>query len=533
VPAGLERLAGEVGRLLGDDPNRLGGALAAAQVLALELLEDQLAAAKLHRLAVVDAQGAAGAERGVQFTSTAGWLRARLRMSPGAATQRVRTARALYRGPLTRTGQALADAELSYQHAVVLAEATRDLPPARVAEAEPILLDAARRLDPARLRRLATHAREVIDPERAEDRTRRRLDHRGLWLSPTFEGMVDVEGLLDPEAGEAVRAALEPLARPTGPDDGRSGAQRRADALGELARGALQTGRLPDSGGLRPQVTVTADLASLLARHGVGGSGAWGGVFDGETVRRLACDAVLTRAIVNRHPGGDDGQASTRDGPARDTEDGHPDATHGSPGGVGDATTTGSSPTLHDHPHRGQASRDGHAGNDHHAGPAGSGHATHDGHAHADGGQASRGGATTHTGTSYHRRGDHGGGLAEVVRAAVALLPPPLGAPVEVLDLGRATRVISPALRRALAVRDGGCAAHGCDRAPGWADAHHLRHWLHGGATSLDNLVLLCRVHHVAVHEQGWQLHRDPSSSRVVLTPPARRQPRSHSPPAT
>jgi hypothetical protein len=65
VPAGLERLAGEVGRLLGDDPNRLGGALAAAQVLALELLEDQLAAAKLHRLAVVDAQGAAGAERGV------------------------------------------------------------------------------------------------------------------------------------------------------------------------------------------------------------------------------------------------------------------------------------------------------------------------------------------------------------------------------------------------------------------------------------------------------------------------------------
>jgi hypothetical protein len=526
----LERLAGEVGRLLGDDPNRLGRALAAAQVLALEPLEDQLAAAKLHRLAVVDAQGAAGAERGVQFTSTAGWLRARLRMSPGAATQRVRTARALYRGPLTRTGQALADAELSYQHAVVLAEATRDLPPARVAEAEPVLVDAARRLDPAQLRRLATHAREVIDPERAEDRTRRRLDRRGLWLSPTFEGLVDVEGLLDPEAGEAVRAALEPLARPAGPEDGRSGAQRRADALGELARGALQAGRLPDSGGLRPQVTVTADLAGLLARHGVGGSGAWGGVLDAEAVRRLACDAVATRALVHRHPiGGDDGQASTRDGPARDTEDGHPDATHGSPGGVGHATTTGSLP-RHDHPHRGQASRDGHAGHDHHAGPAGSGHATHDGHAHPDGGQAS--GATTHTGPSHHRRADHGGsGLAETVRAAVALLPPPLGAPVEVLDLGRATRVISPALRRALAVRDGGCAAHGCDRPPGWADAHHLRHWLHGGATSLDNLVLLCRVHHVAVHEQGWQLHRDPSSSRVVLTPPAPRQPRGHSPP--
>ena len=81
------------------------------------------------------------------------------------------------------------------------------------------------------------------------------------------------------------------------------------------------------------------------------------------------------------------------------------------------------------------------------------------------------------------------GRLAEALRAAAALLPPPLGAPVELLELGRATRVVPPALRRALAVRDGGCAAPGCDRPPPWTDAHHLRHWLHGGPTNLDNLV--------------------------------------------
>ena len=69
------------------------------------------------------------------------------------------------------------------------------------------------------------------------------------------------------------------------------------------------------------------------------------------------------------------------------------------------------------------------------------------------------------------------------------------------LDVGRTTRVVSPALWRALVVRDGGCVAPGCDRPPGWCDAHHRVHWVDGGATSLDNLELRCRRHHRAVHE--------------------------------
>jgi hypothetical protein len=61
-------------------------------------------------------------------------------------------------------------------------------------------------------------------------------------------------------------------------------------------------------------------------------------------------------------------------------------------------------------------------------------------------------------------------------------------------------------------VRDGGCRFPSCDRPVAWCDAHHLRHWLHGGATDLGNLLWLCRGHHHAVHEGGWQLHGHPTA---------------------
>ena len=107
---------------------------------------------------------------------------------------------------------------------------------------------------------------------------------------------------------------------------------------------------------------------------------------------------------------------------------------------------------------------------------------------------------------------------------AMALLPPTLdGAPSQPLDVGRATRVIAPAQRRALAVRDRGCVFPGCERPLAWCDAHHLWHWIDGGPTDLANLALVCRAHHRAVHEGGWQLTRGPDG-RFTATPPHRRQ---------
>jgi len=79
----------------------------------------------------------------------------------------------------------------------------------------------------------------------------------------------------------------------------------------------------------------------------------------------------------------------------------------------------------------------------------------------------------------------------------------------QILDVGRRTRTIGPAMRRALVVRDGGCVHPGCDRPPSWTEGHHLKHWVDGGTTDLANLVLLCRRHHRAQHEGGRALqHR-------------------------
>jgi hypothetical protein len=111
-------------------------------------------------------------------------------------------------------------------------------------------------------------------------------------------------------------------------------------------------------------------------------------------------------------------------------------------------------------------------------------------------------------------------GLGARLQAAMALLPPVLGgAPTQPLEVGRTTRVIQPAQRNALAVRDGGCVFPDCQRPLAWCEAHHLRHWLHGGPTDLANLALLCRAHHRAVHEGGWRLTRQPDG-RLTATPP-------------
>ena len=74
-----------------------------------------------------------------------------------------------------------------------------------------------------------------------------------------------------------------------------------------------------------------------------------------------------------------------------------------------------------------------------------------------------------------------------------------------ILDIGRKTRTIHPAMRRALTVRDQGCRFPGCT-AHRYVDAHHIEHWANGGKTALDNLVLLCRYHHRLLHEGGYGL---------------------------
>jgi hypothetical protein len=239
VPDRLASLTAAVDDLATQDLDGLPDTALAEQVLQLRRLVDRLEGHWLAELAAVDARGAAGADQGTQAPSTAGWLRHRLHLGAGAASSCVRTARALFRGPLARTATALTNGAISPAHASVVAAGTQDLAAPTAAQAEPVLLEAAGRLDPPRLRRVVAHLQLVADPEGAEARADRQHQRRGLWLSPTLEGMVALDGLLEPEAGQTLVAALEPLARPASAADTRSGGQRRADALGELARRAL------------------------------------------------------------------------------------------------------------------------------------------------------------------------------------------------------------------------------------------------------------------------------------------------------
>jgi hypothetical protein len=251
--------------------------------------------------------------------------------------------------------------------------------------------------------------------------------------------MVAVDGLLEPEAGQTLVAALAPLARPASAADARSGSQRRADALAEVARRSLEGGRLPQTGGVRPQLTVTVDLDSLLGHpSAIGGVAGGAGPLAAEACRRLACDGALTRVLVTRQP----------------IEHPHPNS--GQQPGAQDPSSE--QPAVAQDP----------SGEQPPAAPDPSGPM----------------------------------GLGWRLRAALALLPPALGgAPTQPLEVGRTSRVVQPAQRIALAVRDGGCVVPGCGRPLGWCEAHHLRHWLSGGPTDLANLALVCRAHHRAVHE--------------------------------
>ncbi len=87
------------------------------------------------------------------------------------------------------------------------------------------------------------------------------------------------------------------------------------------------------------------------------------------------------------------------------------------------------------------------------------------------------------------------------------------------IDVGRSKRVISGGLSRALKARDGHCRWPGCERSASMCDGHHVVHWIHGGPTDLDNLVLLCRRHHRLVHEGGWQLIKTEGQKIVTVAP--------------
>jgi hypothetical protein len=257
----------------------------------LERASRTLEAERARRTAEVERRGAC-AEDG--YLSVIAWLVHRLGVPASAARSQVRLGRSLQRMPGTR--HALLEGEIAVAAALLLADA-QVADPEEFARSELMLVDLARRLPVRDLIRAIEHWKMLADPRASE----RRFARRALYVSPTLDGMVRVDGDLDPETGQTLITALGSMvdrsAREGGGTDLRTLSQRRADALGEICRRYLDSSDRPVVAGERPHLLVSVDLQTL---QGSGGRAELedAGPITPEAARRLACDADLSRVIT-------------------------------------------------------------------------------------------------------------------------------------------------------------------------------------------------------------------------------------------
>ena len=356
---------------------------------------------------------------------------------------------------LPRVAAAFAAGEISEAHVAVITKVARDIcDEAMAAGAEDLLVEQARQLAPTKFGQAATRIRDHLDPEAAQRRRRHRLADRWLYTSRTFEGAVSINGMLDPESGETLLTALAALMPPPRAGDLRTAPTRRADALLDLCR--LAANASPVAGGEKPHVVVTVDL---------------------DTLRSQLNHPQLNGARLNR--------PQLNNAQLDDPQLNDPQADE-------QATNQILTSLLNE--------------------PAGSGPPQTKPDEEAGGGGAPLGsGATLGSGWPI------GPETARRLACDAGIIPLLVGSNSEPLDVGRLNRSAPPALRRALVYRDGGCRFPQCDRPPEWTDAHHIQHWVLHGPTALRNMTLLCRAHHVMVHEQGWLISLDPTTGIVTV----------------
>lgn len=387
----LEALRGAVSALGDGSPHVMSTPDLVAALDVVHAARDRVALAELALLREVDARGVA---REAGATSTGVWAAARWLMSTRAANRLVRLAAFLHTAP-DPVPAAVADGSVNLEQAAVIARTLRDVPAGTMVEAARVLVEVAAFAQPEELGKAGEHLVATVAPEAAEaafaEQEQRAL--RDCFMSLTDEGdTVAVYARMSQETGALVRKVLDPLCEPL-PDDTRTPGRRRLDAFEEVFRHVADCGRLPDDGGDRPHIAVTVPYDLLTHQLGVGQLDNGHSLSPG-AVRRLACDARITPAVLDGH-----------------------------------------------------------------------------------------------------------------------------GAP---LDLGRSRRLFTGPLRRALVIRDGGCAWPGCDRPAAWTHGHHIVHWQDGGGTSLDNAVLLCGYHHREIHRpgSGWTVVIAPDGL-PTFTPPA------------
>ena len=395
-----------------------------------------------------------------EFASCAHWLSWRAGLAPGAAREHVRVARAL--ADLPRLSDAMRRGVISYSKVRAV---TRVATP----ETEQTLLDVA-------LAGTAAHVEQVVRAWRRVDRTaeaaddRRRHASRVLHTWVDDDGMVVIRGRLTPEVGAVVRRALEAALD----------AERRAAATREPG----EPDPVDEAAGVAPSFGQRqADALGMVAECALAGG--------------LDCGAGGDRYQVVVHVDAatlaEDSDVPAGTSPPAHAATGHPAA------GAGRRTRAGKRDPAGNGRQPCRPSRECPG-----PGPAAASAVIRRGQAALE----EAGGIHVSAATAQRLACD---------AATVEMRHGPNG---QVLDVGRKTRTISPALRRALAARDSQCRFPGCQARR--CDAHHIRYWAHGGATALDNLVLLCRRHHRAVHEEGFQVTVDTSGAAAFVRPDGR-----------
>jgi hypothetical protein len=412
--------------------------------------------------------------------SCAHWLAYRTGLDLGTAREKVRAARALQRLP--ETSAAMARGELSFSQ-------LRALSRVATPDNEKDLLELARGCTTAQLERMVRAVRRGTEGDEAEAE-KRRYQARTLSVFPDDDGMYVVRGRLTAEEGallmRAIEAAGDALYREERwspavvkaaaarghvleTETEREAAQRRADALGLVAERALAAGF-----GGRRRGNGVEDEAEGEAAPGLPVP------ISGSRAERY--QVVLHVEVETLRP----------------PEEPNPWEGGGS-AGIGEDVSYESSGTEGAHVApalRSAVSRTGAQARPARANlwPLGS-------HERSVGSEPAHpslqapkseldDGTRVSAETSRRLCCD-----ASVVRLTKAT-------DGSILDVGRRTRTIPPALRRALEARDRGCRYPGCGSR--FTDAHHVIPWAAGGDTSLGNCVLLCKYHHRLVHEGGW-----------------------------
>jgi hypothetical protein len=203
---------------------------------------------------------------------------------------------------LEHSARALRAGEIGYGHLALLAQTAAAITESPTGSGfdETALLRKAKQHTVGRFFRDCAHARHAADQQRFLTEQQDTVDARSLTFTTFRNGCLGLRGFLDAEGGAALRTALEPLAKPIGRDDDRNRERRFADALVELAGHALDSGAPPQHVGQRPHLQVTATLETLRGLEGAPAAELeMGGPIAGETARRLACDASVSRIVFD------------------------------------------------------------------------------------------------------------------------------------------------------------------------------------------------------------------------------------------